>query len=174
MPPLEIYLDLSPMDLTITPLTWLLYYAGFYVMQVVLAFYTLGSFRWEVLLLASVSFPIYVRALLNVVLRREQAWHVTGRKGAYRSPFAFMQPQVLFFQFLLVTTLVAVWKSVESGHVTLALAWNATNTLILGGFVVTAWREGRRARAELRAASRTPDAAAAPAAVPAPAATVDA
>lgn len=154
VPPLEIYLDLSPMDLTITPLTWLLYYAGFYVMQVVLAFYTLGSFRWEVLLLASVSFPIYVRALVNAVLRREQAWHVTGRKGAYRSPFAFMQPQVLFFQFLLVTTVVAAWKAAESGQLTLALAWNATNTLILGGFVVTAWREGRRARAELRAAAR--------------------
>ncbi|MFC8193504.1 glycosyltransferase [Cellulomonas sp. NPDC057328] len=151
VPPLEIYLDLSPMDLTITPLTWLLYYAGFYVLQIVLAFYTLGSFRWEVLLLASVSFPIYVRALVNALLRREQAWHVTGRKGAYRSPFAFMQPQVLVFQFLLVTTVVAAWKAAESGQLTLALAWNATNTLILGGFVVTAWREGRRARAELRA-----------------------
>ncbi|WP_309135161.1 cellulose synthase catalytic subunit [Cellulomonas sp.] len=160
VPPLEIYFDLSPMNLTITWTTWLLYYAGFYVMQVVLAFYTLGSFRWEVLLLASVSFPIYVRALVNAVLRREQAWHVTGRKGAYRSPFAFMQPQVLFFQFLLVTTVVAAWKAADSGQLTLALAWNATNTLILGGFVVTAWREGRRARAELRAARRAERAAA--------------
>ncbi|UZN02910.1 cellulose synthase catalytic subunit [Cellulomonas sp. S1-8] len=154
VPPLEIYFDLSPMDLTITPLTWALYYAGFYVLQILLAFYTLGSFRWEVLLLASVSFPIYVRALVNALLRREQAWHVTGRKGAYRSPFAFMLPQVLVFQFLLVTTVVALWKTQSSGIVTLALAWNATNTLILGGFIVTAWREGRRARAEQRAQRR--------------------
>lgn len=150
VPPLEIYLDLSPMDLAITPATWALYYAGFYVMQILLAFYTLGSFRWEVLLLASVSFPIYVRAFVNALLRREQAWHVTGRKGAYRSPFAFMLPQVLVFQFLLVTTVVAAWKTSTSGVFTLALAWNATNTLILGGFIVTAWREGRRARAEAR------------------------
>lgn len=151
VPPLEVYFDLSPMDLTITPLTWALYYAGFYVLQILLAFYTLGSFRWEVLLLASVSFPIYVRALVNAVLRREQAWHVTGAKGAYRSPFAFMQPQVLVFQFLLITTVVAAWKASSSGVFTLALAWNATNTLILGGFIITAWREGRRARAEARA-----------------------
>ncbi len=157
VPPLEIFFDLSPMDLTITPATWLLYYAGFYVMQIVLAFYTLGSFRWEVLLLASVSFPIYVRALVNALLRREQAWHVTGRKGAYRSPFAFMLPQVLFFEFLLLTTGVAVWKAFEGDQITLALAWNATNTLILGVFVVTAWREGRRARAEARTARRTLD-----------------
>lgn len=154
VPPLEIYFDLSPMDLTITPTTWLLYYAGFYVMQVFLAFYTLGSFRWEVLLLASVSFPIYARAFLNALLRREQAWHVTGRKGAYRSPFAFMLPQVLVFQFLLVTTVVALWKVESTGILTIALAWNATNTLILGGFIVTAWREGHRGRLTARAARR--------------------
>ena len=35
---------------------------------------------------------------------------MTGQKGAYRSPFAFMMPQVLFFQFLLITTVVGVWK----------------------------------------------------------------
>ncbi|UZN02908.1 glycosyltransferase [Cellulomonas sp. S1-8] len=154
VPPLDIYFDLSPMDLTTTPLTWALYYSSFYVLQILLAFYTLGSFRWEVLLLASVSFPIYVRALINAVLRREQAWHVTGKKGAYRSPFAFMLPQVLVFQFLLVTTVVALWKTQTSGVVTLALAWNATNTLILGGFIITAWREGRRARTELRVQER--------------------
>ena len=110
VPPLQIYFNLTPMNLTITPLQWLLYYSGFYVLQVVLAFYTLGSFRWQVLLLAAVSFPIYTRALINAIFRRDQKWHVTGQKGAYRSPFAFMMPQVLFFQFLLITTVVGVWK----------------------------------------------------------------
>jgi cellulose synthase (UDP-forming) len=150
VPPLQIYFNLTPMNLTITPLTWLLYYAGFYVLQIILAFYTLGSFRWQVLLLAAVSFPIYVRALVNAILKRDQKWHVTGQKGAYRSPFAFMIPQVLFFQFLLVTTVVGAWKDLSNGYPSLALAWNATNTLILGSFVLTAWREGRRAKAATR------------------------
>ncbi|NYD86120.1 glycosyltransferase family 2 protein [Cellulomonas oligotrophica] len=166
VPALEIYFDLSPMNLSITPATWALYYAGFYVMQILLAFYTLGSFRWEVLLLASVSFPIYTRALVNAFLKRDQAWHVTGRKGAYRSPFAFMVPQVLVFQFLLLTTAVGLWKDLSGANATLALAWNATNTAILGVFVVIAWREGRRARAQLRAehrAARAVEPAAAPA-----------
>ncbi|MBO3084261.1 glycosyltransferase family 2 protein [Cellulomonas fengjieae] len=156
VPPLQIYFNLTPMNLTLTPLTWALFYAGFYVMQVVVAFYTLGSFRWEVLLLAAVSFPIYTRALVNAVLGRDQRWHVTGQKGAYRSPFAFMLPQVIFFQFLLITTVVGVWKDVSNGYPSLALAWNATNTLILGGFILTAWREGRRGRAaaKLNAAPR--------------------
>jgi len=150
VPPLQIYFDLTPMNLTITPLTWVLYYAGFYVMQIFLAFYTLGSFRWQVLLLASVSFPIYTRALVNALLRRDQAWHVTGAKGEYRSPFAFITTQVLFFELLAITTAVGIWKDVSNGYPSLAVAWNATNTLILGGFVVTAWREGRAARRALR------------------------
>ena len=79
---------------------------------------------------------------------------MTGQKGAYRSPFAFMVPQVLFFQFLLITTVVGVWKDLGNGYGSLALAWNATNTLILGGFVVTAWKEGHRARAAIKAQKR--------------------
>ncbi|WP_456788223.1 glycosyltransferase family 2 protein [Cellulomonas sp. P5_C5] len=154
VPPLQIYFNLTPMNLTITPLTWLLYYAGFYVMQILVAFYTLGSFRWQVLLLAAVSFPIYTRALINAIFKKDQKWHVTGQKGAYRSPFAFMMPQVLFFQFLLITTVVGVWKDMGNGYGSLALAWNATNTLILGGFVVTAWKEGHRARAAIKAEKR--------------------
>lgn len=150
VPPLQIYFDLTPMNLTITPLTWVLYYAGFYVMQIFLAFYTLGSFRWQVLLLASVSFPIYTRALVNALLRRDQAWHVTGSKGAYRSPFAFITTQVLFFELLAITTAVGIWKDVSNGYPSLAVAWNATNTLILGGFVLTAWREGRAGRRAAR------------------------
>ena len=42
VPPLEIYFDLRPVNLDLGLGTWLLYYAGFYVMQIVLAFFTLG------------------------------------------------------------------------------------------------------------------------------------
>jgi cellulose synthase (UDP-forming) len=162
VPPLQIYFNLTPMNLTITPLTWLLYYSGFYVLQIVLAFYTLGSFRWQVLLLAAVSFPIYTRALINAIFRKDQKWHVTGQKGAYRSPFAFMMPQVLFFQFLLITTVVGAWKDLGNGYPSLALAWNATNTLILGSFVITAWREGHRGRQTAKAERLVRDDAPAP------------
>jgi cellulose synthase (UDP-forming) len=174
VPPLQIYFGLTPMNLDVTPLTWALYYAGFYVLQILLAFVTLGSFRWEVMLLAAASFPIYTRALVNAALRREQVWHVTGAKGAYRSPFAFIGPQVLALVFLAATTAVGVWKDLGDGGLSLALAWNATNTVILAGFVLTAWREGHAARGEQRrrsgrrAAGRPAPALPAPA-LPAPA-----
>ena len=60
VPPMEIFLDLHPVDLSVGFWQWLAVYAGFYLMQILLAFATLGSFRWQVLMLAAVSFPIYV------------------------------------------------------------------------------------------------------------------
>ncbi|WP_234417584.1 MULTISPECIES: glycosyltransferase family 2 protein [Miniimonas] len=141
VPPLQIYLDLAPMNLTISTGQWVLYYCGFYVMQIMIAFFTLGSFRWEVLLLASVSFPIYVRAFWSALTRKDQKWHVTGATGRRTTPFAFIVPQLLMFVFLLVTSVVGILKQEQTGIFTLALAWNITNTLILFGFLLQAMRE---------------------------------
>ncbi|MDL5350804.1 glycosyltransferase [Microbacterium sp. zg-YB36] len=140
VPPLEIYFDLRPMTLEITVFTWVLYYAGFYVMQILLAWFAVGSFRWETLTLATVSFPIYSKALWNALTGKDVGWHVTG-SASRRSPFNFIIPQTLFFLFLALTTLVAVWRDIDNGVLTLATGWNATNTLILGAFLVTALRE---------------------------------
>ena len=153
VPPMSIFLDLSPMDMQVSPGTWVLFYAGFYLMQVAVAFYTLGSFRPETLLLATVSFPIYCRALVNAVLKREQKWHVTGSKAKAASPFNFMIPQVLFFVFLSLTSVVGAWKDTTNGTFSLALAWNTTNALILGAFVVVAFREARRLKRPARVVS---------------------
>ena len=153
VPPLHIYFGLSPIDLQISPATWVLYYGGFYLVQIAVAFYTLGSFRWEVLMLATVSFPIYVRALLNALLRREQRWHVTGSTGRSESPFTFIMPQVLFFAFLLLTSVVGAWRDTADASLSLAVAWNVTNTIILGGLIVAAVREARSFRRAARTTS---------------------
>ena len=146
VPPLEIFFDLRPVNLHIDWTTWLLFYAGFYLLQILLAFYTLGSFRWEVLMLAAVSFPIYVRALLNAFAGKEQKWHVTGSKTRAESPFNFIIPQVLVFAFLALTSVVAIWRDLDNSQLTLATAWNLTNTAILAAFLVVAAKESWRIR----------------------------
>lgn len=146
IPPMHIFLDLTPVNLTITPQTWLMYYLGFYGLQVMIAYVTLGSFRWETLMLAAVSFPIYLGALRNALSGKEQKWHVTGASGKSNSPFAFIIPQVLVFAFLLLTSMVGVWKAWMTSNIDLALAWNVTNTLVIGVFIFTAFRELRRLR----------------------------
>ncbi|WP_258371633.1 cellulose synthase catalytic subunit [Curtobacterium sp. MCBD17_023] len=160
VPPLEIFFDLRPMNMSIGVGEWVLFYLGFYLMQVVLAFYALGSFRYETLLLAAVSFPIYARALWNVLCGKEQAWHVTGAgRGRAPSPFNFIVPQVLVFVFLSLTSVVAIWRDVSNGQLTLATAWNITNSVIFGAFIVTAFREqsvNRRAARQERDADTAP------------------
>lgn len=143
VPPLEIYFDLRPMNIGVTAVTWAVFYAGFYLVQVVLAWFVVGSFRWETLTLATVSFPIYAKALWNVICGRDVGWHVTG-SGSRRSPFDFIVPQLLFFAFLGLTSVVAIARDVHNGTLALATAWNLTNTLILAAFIGAAFRERRR------------------------------
>ncbi|MFN4002663.1 glycosyltransferase family 2 protein [Microcella sp.] len=151
VPPLEIYFDLRPVNLSVSGGEWLLFYFGFYGLQILLAFATMGSFRWETLMLAAVSFPIYLRALTNVLTGRRQRWHVTGGARRRSSPFNVMVTQTLFFVFLLLTSFIALYKDAGNGALTLATAWNVTNTLIIGAFIVTAVVEARRIRRDRRA-----------------------
>ena len=155
VPPLEIFFDLRPVNLSIDVTTWLTFYAGFYLMQILLAFYTLGSFRWEVLMLAAVSFPIYAQALVNAFAGKEQKWHVTGSTSKASSPFNFMIPQIVVFVFLLLSSAIAIWRDMGNSQLTLATAWNVTNTFILGSFVIVACREAWRIKHPKPRATRT-------------------
>jgi len=146
VPPMQIFLGLKPINSGVPFSTWLLYYLGLYGMQVLVALYTIGSFRWETLMLATVSFPIYGRAMINAVFRRDQKWHVTGALGKKASPFNFITQQLMAFVFLLITSVVGIWQALTVSSVTLALAWNMLNTLVLGLFVVTAIREAKAIR----------------------------
>ena len=138
VPALEVFFDLRPVTLGTSMGEWLFAYAGFYVMQIALASFTLGSFRWEVLMLATASFPIYHQALLNAFSGKEQQWHVTGANTKKSSPFNFIRPQVYLFVFLALTSVVAIWRDLNNAQLTLATAWNVTNTAVLGAFLVVA------------------------------------
>ncbi|MEQ3554132.1 glycosyltransferase [Pseudonocardia nematodicida] len=154
VPPMQIYFGITPISPDVPVLTWVLYYAGFYFMQIAVALFTIGSFRWETLLLASASFPIYVKALVNALLNKDQAWSVTGQKGVRNSPFAFIAPQVLALVFLAATSVVGLWQAYQTRSFNLALFWNMLNTAVLGAFVATAFRESADNRVEAREVAR--------------------
>jgi cellulose synthase (UDP-forming) len=157
VPPLHIFLNLTPVDLDVPVATWALYYAGFYVMQVVVALFTMGSFRWEALIMATASFPIYLRALWNAWRRRDTTWHVTGAGSGGNSAYAFIVPQLLILLFLALTTVVGLWKVVMTQEVALSLVWNALNTAVFATFVAAAWREQRARRRANRLAATRPE-----------------
>jgi cellulose synthase (UDP-forming) len=93
-----------------------------------------------------------------VVLGRTTAWKATGAKAAIDSPFNYIVPQMLMFLFLALTSVVGVWRDMDNGVVTLATAWNVTNSLVLLVFIGGAAREShvlrRQARADRRAVGR--------------------
>ena len=143
VPALEVFFDLHPVNLQVDVFTWFMFYAGFYVLQILLAALTLGTFRWEVLLLAANSFPIYLRAFRNAFVGVDTKWHVTGGTGKKSSAFNFMIPQVLTFVFLLGTSIASIWRDYDLGYLNVATFWSVTNTLVIGAFIMVGIHEAR-------------------------------
>lgn len=143
LPSLQIYLGLTPINPTVPLWQWALFYSGFYVMQIVVAIYTTGRFRWETLLLSTVSFPMALRALWNALRGKDLAWHVTGQAGKANSPFNFILPQFVMWGFLVATSAVGIWVAEWTATLSIALGWNLLNTGVLTVFLVIAWREAR-------------------------------
>jgi cellulose synthase (UDP-forming) len=142
LPPLQIYFNLSPIATTIPIWQWGLMYSGFYVSQLILAFYTMGGFKLKTLMLANASFPIYIKAFFNALTKRDQAWQATN-KVSYDSPFNYVRVQVYVFIFLLLTSIVGVAKALYTDEFSISLVWNALNTFVFGYFVFMARAEGR-------------------------------
>lgn len=151
LPPLQIFFNLSPISVSIPFWQWLLMYSGFYVIQMVLAFYTMGGLKIKTLMLANASFPIYIKAFFNALRRRDLDWSATNAK-TYDSPFNYVRIQVYVFLFLLLTSLVGAWKSLYLHVFSVALAWNLLNTLVFGYFTLAAMREGHVLRKERKKA----------------------
>ena len=143
LPALQIYFNLSPINVAFPFWKWALLYSGFYVIQLLLAFYTMGGLKIKTLLLANASFPIYVKAFFNALRRRELAWSATNAKGAYDSPFNYVRIQVYLFIFLLLTSVVGIIKAVYVETFSIALIWNFLNTFVFGYFTYAAWNESK-------------------------------
>ncbi len=148
LPVLHIFFNLTPVNLS-TPLwTWLVFYLSFYGLQMFLAFYTIGGFRLESLVLAMASFPIYIRALLQGLFQREESWQATGNRKGIDSPYNYIVPQILIFVFLIFTSAVGVWKTYYYEVMPISLIWCLLNTLVFGVFLHIARKEHRALRLE--------------------------
>jgi cellulose synthase (UDP-forming) len=153
LPPLQIFFNLSPIAITIPFWQWALMYSSFYVIQLLLAFYSMGGLKIKTLLLASASFPIYVKAFFNALRGKDLAWQATNTVS-YDSPFNYVRIQVYIFIFLLLTTAVGGWKVYYTDSFSVSLLWNALNTVVFGYFSFAALGEAKLLRRQ-RSAGRT-------------------
>ena len=144
VPILEVFFDLRPVTLAVKWYEWALFYPGFYVMQIVLAAVIAGTFRWEVLLLAANSFPIYIKAFFNALLKVDTKWAATGATKGRTSAFNFIMVQVWAFVFMVGTSIVSIYRDYSMGHLNVATFWCVLNAVFLGAFVVTAFLENHQ------------------------------
>ena len=144
VPLMEVFFDLRPVTLAVKWYEWALFYPGFYVMQIVLAAVIAGTFRWEVLLLAANSFPIYIKAFFNALLKVDTKWAATGATKGRTSAFNFIMVQVWAFVFMVGTSIVSIYRDYSMGHLNVATFWCVLNAVFLGAFVVTAFLENHQ------------------------------
>lgn len=120
-------------------------------MQLMLSFYAMGGLKLETIMTATASYPIYIKAFFNALLGRDQAWSATNKKDdQYDSPFNYLRIQVYTFVFLLLTTIVGVWKIYYTSEFSIAVVWSAVMMVIFGVFLRAAFREARLLRIESR------------------------
>jgi cellulose synthase (UDP-forming) len=155
LPPLHIFFNLSPVNLSIGFTSWLLFYLGFYGTQILMAFYSMEGFRLETIILAMASFPIYLKALVNVIRGHDVAWKATGDTSSYDSPLNYVTSQISLFIFLAFTSVFGVWKVYYTGVFSLSLVWNLINTFTLATFLAVVIKEVRQARPSRTKTSRS-------------------
>lgn len=148
VPLMEVFFDLRPVTLAVKWYEWALFYPGFYVMQIVLAAVIAGTFRWEVLLLAANSFPIYIKAFFNALLKVDTKWAATGATKGRTSAFNFIMVQVWAFVLMVGTSIVSIYRDYSMGHLNVATFWCVLNAVFLGAFVITAFLENHQKKQE--------------------------
>ncbi|MBW3568887.1 glycosyltransferase [Candidatus Parcubacteria bacterium] len=143
LPALYIVFGLSPINDNLQTFQWALIYGGFYGLQVIIASYSMRGFRLETFILSTAAFPVYLRALKNVIKGVDVQWNVTGR-ASRDSPLNYIVPQIILFIFLLIIDAVALINFYDDISISVALMWNLINTYVFGYFIYIAFREYRR------------------------------
>jgi cellulose synthase (UDP-forming) len=150
LPVLQIFFNLTPIALDIPFWKWALLYSGFYLTQIFLSMYTMGGLKLQTLMLAAATFPIYIKAFSNALFRRDIAWQATNSVRTMDSPFNYIRMQAYIFVFLLLTTIVGIWKVAHTDEFSISLAWCALNATVFGYFIFVALAESRQMRVHAR------------------------
>jgi cellulose synthase (UDP-forming) len=134
VPPLAIFLDLTPVYVSTSFFDWFAHYAAFYGFYFGITLYCMGGLKIETIILAAGSFPTYIKAFWNALISRSVRWSATNQRVS-ESPFNYLVPQILVFLFLTFASIVGVAQTLNGQPLSLALFWNIANALIFGQYI---------------------------------------
>lgn len=143
LPAIYIFFGLIPIQSEFGLTDWAIRYFVFYILQIGVAFYFMKGFRWETMVVSFVSFPIYLKALWNVITGKDEVWNVTHSKSNEDSPFNYIVPQIILFIFLIITSIIAAFDVLwyKNSGIIAAFSWNLVNTFIFGFFIWITYKE---------------------------------
>jgi cellulose synthase (UDP-forming) len=151
LPAVYLLFGLSPIRTDIS--TWLIHYAPFYLMIMLVTVLQLGGFKPSAIVTSIAAAPVHVRALIMAIFKRKVRWTVTNAGPGGLPGVELVLPHVT----LLLLNAVAIGVGVRAlslrgtdvAGVGLSIAWAAIYVLVLGRVVAEAVIAPRAIKARL-------------------------
>jgi cellulose synthase (UDP-forming) len=153
VPAAYLLFGLSPVDAQTD--TWLLHYAPFYALLVLVTWLQCGGFKPQAIVTSIGSAPVVARALTMVLLRRKASWTVTNARSGRLPGVELVLPHVALLLLNLVAIAVGLYAMSDAPATILAVGWASLHVLVLGRVIAEAVLAPRKEkqRADERKAS---------------------
>jgi cellulose synthase (UDP-forming) len=151
IPSLYLIFGLSPIRSDMS--TWLIHYAPFYVLIVLVTVLQTGGFKLSSMISSIAVAPVHMRALVMAAIGRKASWSVTnaGRSGIPGVGLVLPHVALLLLNVMSVCIGVAAirHRNVDVAGIAFALFWAAVYVLLLGRIVIEAVMEPHTVRERL-------------------------
>jgi cellulose synthase (UDP-forming) len=165
IPSLYLLFGLSPIRSDLS--TWLLHYAPFYVLIVIVTVLQTGGFKLASMIVSIGVAPVHMRALVMALIGRKATWTVTNAGPGGVPGVGLVLPHVALLLLNLMAVVVGVTaithRNADVGGLIFALFWASIYVLLLGRIIIEAVMEPRtvkerleRRKAGVRLARRLP------------------
>jgi cellulose synthase (UDP-forming) len=140
LPAVYLLFGLSPIQADLS--TWIVHYAPFYALIMIVTFIQLGGFKIAAIVTSIGAAPIHVRALVMSLFKRHVKWTVTNAGRSGLPGVELVLPHVALF--LLNALAIAVGVSTlpllgtDVPAVGLSIAWASIYVLVLGRIIAEA------------------------------------
>jgi cellulose synthase (UDP-forming) len=140
LPAVYLLFGLSPIRADMS--TWLVHYAPFYVLIMVVTVLQLGGFKLAAVVTSIGAAPVHVRALVMAIFKRHVTWTVTNAGPTGLPGVELVLPHVALF--LLNALAIAVGistlplRGTDVAAVALSIAWASIYVIVLGRVIAEA------------------------------------
>jgi cellulose synthase (UDP-forming) len=133
--------------------TWLLHYAPFYVLIVVVTVLQTGGFKLSSMIVSIGAAPVHLRALVMALMRRKAKWTVTNAGTGGVPGVELVLPHVALLLLNLVAIAVGLnalqYRNADVGGIAFALFWATAYVLLLSRIISESVRQRRTVRERL-------------------------